>query len=213
MLVEAAVESLDAALAAVEGGAHRIELCSNLAEGGTTPSLDLLRAANSQLLTPIFVLVRPRAGDFVYTDAEHRTMLNQIEQAKAGGARGIVTGGLTAQREIDVARMTELIRATRPLSFTFHRAIGVCTRIDVALETLVRLGVDRVLTSGSAETAAEGAAEIASLVKQAAGRIVIMAGGGINAGNAARIVKETGVREIHFSVKDAQKVRDVLESL
>ena len=203
MLVEAAVESLDAALAAAEGGAHRLELCSNLAEGGTTPPLDLLRAVRSQLLIPVFVLVRPRAGDFVYADAEHRTMLQQIAAAKSAGARGIVTGALTAQREIDVARVTELVRAARPLPFTFHRAIGVCTRIDVALETLIRLGVDRVLTSE----------QIGELVKQAAGRIIIMAGGGINADNAARIVRETGVTEIHFSVQEAQKVRDILESL
>ena len=213
MLVEAAVESLDAALAAVEGGAHRIELCANLAEGGTTPGVQLLRESLSRVSIPVFVLVRPRAGDFVYTDAEHRTMLNQIAAAKTAGARGIVTGALTAQRVIDEKRVGELIQAAHPLPFTFHRAIGVCTRIDSALDTLVRLGVDRTLTSGNADTAAEGATQIASLVKQAAGRIIIMAGGGINAANAARIVRETGVQEIHFSVKDAQKVRDVLESL
>jgi len=203
VLVEAAVESLDAALAAAEGGAHRLELCSNLAEGGTTPPLDLLRAARSQLLIPIFVLVRPRAGDFVYGDAEHRTMLDQIQTAKRAGARGIVTGALTAQREIDESRVAELIQAARPLPFTFHRAIDVCTRIDSALERLIRLGVDRVLTS----------TQIGELVIQAAGRIVIMAGGGINADNAARIVRETGVQEIHFSVTEAKKVRDILESL
>jgi copper homeostasis protein len=203
VLVEAAVESLDAALAAAEGGAHRLELCSNLAEGGTTPPLDLLRAARSQLLIPVFVLVRPRAGDFVYSDAEHRTMLDQIHTAKRAGARGIVTGALTAQGEIDESRVAELIQAARPLPFTFHRAIDVCTRIDSALERLIRLGVDRVLTS----------TQIGELVIQAAGRIVIMAGGGINADNAARIVRETGVQEIHFSVKEAKKVRDILESL
>jgi copper homeostasis protein len=203
VLVEAAVESLDAALAAAEGGAHRLELCSNLAEGGTTPPLDLLRAARSQLLIPIFVLVRPRAGDFVYSDAEHRTMLDQIQTAKRAGARGIVTGALTAQGEIDESRVAELIQAARPLPFTFHRAIDVCTHIDSALERLIRLGVDRVLTS----------TQIGELVIQAAGRIVIMAGGGINADNAARIVRETGVQEIHFSVKEAKKVRDILESL
>ena len=203
MLVEAAVESLDAALAAAEGGAHRIELCANLADGGTTPPLDLLHAARSQLLIPIFVLVRPRAGDFVYSDAEHRTMLDQIQTAKRAGARGIVTGALTAQREIDESRVAELIQAARPLPFTFHRAIEVCTRIDSALERLIRLGVDRVLTS----------TQIGELVIQAAGRIVIMAGGGINADNAARIVRETGVQEIHFSVTESKKVRDILESL
>jgi copper homeostasis protein len=203
VLVEAAVESLDAALAAAEGGAHRLELCSNLAEGGTTPPLDLLRAVRSQLLIPIFVLVRPRAGDFVYSDAEHGTMLDQIQTAKRAGARGIVTGALTAQGEIDESRVAELIQAARPLPFTFHRAIDVCTRIDSALERLIRLGVDRVLTS----------TQIGELVIQAAGRIVIMAGGGINADNAARIERETGVQEIHFSVKEAKKVRDILESL
>jgi len=203
VLVEAAVESLDAALAAVEGGAHRIELCSNLAVGGTTPSLDLLRTVTSQVLIPIFVLVRPRAGDFVYSGAEHRTMLDQIAQVKAAGAQGIVTGGLTARRLIDESRVAELIQAARPLPFTFHRALDECADLPAALETLIRLGVDRVLTS----------TQIGELVIQAAGRIIIVAGGGINADNAARIVQETAVQEIHFSVKDAQKVRDVLESL
>lgn len=203
MLVEAAVESLDAALAAVEGGAHRIELCSNLAVGGTTPSLDLLRTVTSQVLIPIFVLVRPRAGDFVYSGAEHRTMLDQIAQVRAAGAQGIVTGGLTARRLIDESRVAELIQAARPLPFTFHRALDECADLPAALETLIRLGVDRVLTS----------TQIGELVIQAAGRIIIVAGGGINADNAARIVQETAVQEIHFSVKDAQKVRDVLESL
>lgn len=203
MLVEAAVESLDAALAAAKGGAHRIELCANLAHGGTTPPLDLLRAAGSQLRIPIFVLVRPRAGDFVYTDAEHRTMLEQIEAAKAAGAHGIVTGALTAHREIDQARVTELIKATRPLPFTFHRAFEECADLPAALEVLIRLGVERVLTSK----------QIGKLVTQAAGRIIILPGGGINADNAAELVQETAVREIHFSVRDAKKVRDVLESL
>lgn len=199
MLVEAAVESPEAALAAQEGGAHRIEWCANLAVGGVTPALDALPAVR----IPVFVLVRPRAGDFVYSDAEHRLMLDQIAQAKAAGAHGIVAGALTERDEIDEARTAELIQATRPLPFTFHRAIEACRRIDDALEVLITLGVNRVLTS----------VHIRELVLQARGRITILAGGGINASNAARIVRETGVREIHFSVKDAQKVRDVLESL
>lgn len=212
MLVEAAVESLDAALAAQEGGAHRIEWCTNLAEGGTTPPLDTLPAVS----IPVFVLIRPRAGDFVYSAAEHRTMLQQIAEAKAAGARGIVSGALTAGGDIDKPRTAELVRATRPLPFTYHRAFDetlVYTRMSAALETLIQLGVDRVLTSGGATTAPEGASQIAALVSQAAGRIIIMAGGGITPVNAATFVGKTGVREIHFSVKDAQKVRDVLESL
>jgi copper homeostasis protein len=203
VLVEAAVESLDAALAAVEGGAHRIELCTDLAHGGTTPATPLLRECLAKLTIPVFVLVRPRAGNFLYTDAEHRTMLEQIETAKAAGARGIVTGALTPRQGVDETRVAELIRAARPLAVTFHRAFEECASFPPALEILIRLGIDRVLTS----------MHIGELVQQAAGRIIIMAGGGINADNAAKIVRETGVREIHFSVKHAQKVRDILESL
>ncbi|MGE5803008.1 MAG: copper homeostasis protein CutC [Gemmatimonadota bacterium] len=208
MLVEAAVESLGAAQAAAEGGAHRIELCADLAHGGTTPLLELPKVP-----IPVYVLIRPRAGDFVYTGAEHRVMLEQIHQAKAAGARGIVTGALTSTGQVDVARMAELIAAARPLGVTFHRAIDVSTSITAALETLIALGVDRVLTSGGAKAAVLGLETIGRLVRQSAGRIVILAGGGIDASNAARIVQKTGVQEIHFSVTIAQKVRDVLESL
>jgi len=140
-------------------------------------------------------------------------MLEQIRQAQGAGARGIVTGALTPTGQVDVARMAELIAAARPAGVTFHRAIDVSTSITATLETLVGLGVDRVLTSGGAKTAALGMETIGRLVIQAAGRIVILAGGGIDASNAARIVQGTGVQEIHFSVRDAKKVRDVLESL
>jgi copper homeostasis protein len=213
VLVEAAVESLDAALAAVEGGANRLELCTDLAHGGTTPDLQLLRSCRSQLAIPIFVLVRPGAGDFVYTAADHRTMLEQITQAKAAHASGIVTGALTAQQDIDELRTAELIAAARPLAVTFHRAFDVCADLAVALERLIHLGVDRVLTSGGAPTAPEGVARISRLVIQAQRRIEILAGGGITPDNVARLVQETGVREVHFSVKDAEKVRSVVRSL
>ena len=159
------------------------------------------------------MLVRPRAGDFVYTEAEHRTMLDEIETAKHAGARGIVTGGLTARRAIDDSRVAELIQAARPLAVTFHRAFDECADLPTALEILIRLGVDRVLTSGGAKTAPEGAHQISALVTQAAGRIGILPGGGIDASNVARLVQETTVQEIHFSVKTSNKVRDVLESL
>ena len=122
VIVEAAVESLDAALAAVEGGAHRLELCTDLARGGTAPDVQLLRDLLSRLQIPVFVLVRPRAGDFVYTAAEHRTMREQIERAKSAGAYGIVTGALTGRREIDEVRTSEVIAAARLLPVTFHRA-------------------------------------------------------------------------------------------
>ena len=204
ILIEAAVESLDAALAAAEGGAHRIELCTDLAQGGTTPDLNLLQA---QLPIPVFILVRPRAGDFVYTDAEHRTMLEQISRARSAGAHGIVTGDLSLDRTRD------LIAAARPLPVTFHRAFDVFPDRTEALERLISLGVDRLLTSGGAATAAEGADQIRALVAQANGRIVILPGGGINPETVARLVRETGVREVHFSVRDADKVRRVAQAL
>ena len=209
MLIEAAVESLDAALAAAEGGAQRIELCADLAHGGTTPEIQLLRDCRARLTIPIFVLVRPRAGDFVYTAEEHETTLEQIQRAKNAGAHGIVTGELTTARQIAEERTAELIAAARPLPVTFHRAFDDCLDLGAALETLIRLGVNRVLTSGGAHTAADGAERIARLVTQARGRIEILAGGGINADNVARVVQESGVREVHFSVKDKQKVLDV----
>ncbi|HEV8303317.1 MAG TPA: copper homeostasis protein CutC [Gemmatimonadales bacterium] len=213
VLVEAAVESLDAALAAAEGGARRIELCADLAHGGTTPDVRLLRACRSQLAIPIFVLVRPRPGDFTYTPAEHRTMLEQIHRAKDAGARGIVTGALTATQHIAEDRMAELLEAALPLPVTFHRAFDACLDLAVELGRLIHLGVDRVLTSGGAPTAPEGAERIGRLVLQAGRRIEILAGGGINGDNVARLVHDTAVREVHLSASDAEKVRRVVRSV
>jgi len=213
ILIEAAVESLDAALAAAEGGAHRLELCTDLAHGGTTPAVQLLRDCHAHLVIPLFVLVRPRAGDFVYTDAEHQTMLEQIHRMKDARAHGIVTGSLTPAREIAADRTAELVEAALPWTLTFHRAFDVCVDPAAALERLIALGVDRVLTSGSARTAPEGAEQIRRLVVQAKGRIEILAGGGIDPDNVARLVRETGVGEVHFSVREADKVRRVLRNL
>jgi copper homeostasis protein len=213
ILIEAAVESLNAALAAADGGAHRIELCADLARGGTTPTVQLLRDCHSQVVVPIFVLVRPRAGDFVYTETEHHAMLEQIHRVKDAGAHGIVTGTLTSAHEIAEDRTAELVDAALPWTVTFHRAFDVCADLAVALERLIHLGVDRVLTSGGAPTAPEGAAQISRLVIQAGRRIEILAGGGVNPDNVAELVQETAVREVHFSVRDAEKVRGVVRAL
>lgn len=202
VLTEAAVESLDAARAAAEGGAQRLELCAQLALGGVTPDVTLLHACRSELTLPIFVLIRARAGNFVYSPVEHRTMMKQIEDAKAAGAHGIVTGALTASNEIAEAQTSELIAAARPLPVTFHRAIESCVDLSTALETLIRLGVDRILASGTAR--------VGQLVRQSRGRVAILAGGGITADNVGQLVRETGVREIHFSVRDAAKVRAII---
>ena len=213
VLIEAAVESLEAALAAQEGGADRIELCTDLAHGGTTPELQLLRNCKSQLKIPVFVLVRPRSGDFVYTDAEHDSLVHQIQRAKNAGAHGIVTGELNDARQVAESRMSALLDAARPLPVTFHRAFDECLDLGAALEVLIRLGVNRVLTSGGARTAADGVERLERLVTQAKGRIEILPGGGVTAQNVADIVQRTGAREVHFSVQDAHKVELVRQAL
>jgi len=199
ILVEACVDSVESALAASRGGAHRIELCANLVEGGTTPSAGTLAVCRARLDIPIFVLLRPRGGDFLYSAAELAVMLEDVRQAKEAGAHGIVTGVLRADGEIDQDRTGELIAAARPLRVTFHRAFDVCRDAGRALETLIALGVERVLTSGQAATAPEGAEAIARLVRQAAGRIAILPGGGVTEGNVAALVRATGVTEVHLT--------------
>jgi copper homeostasis protein len=213
LLIEAAVESVDAALAAAEGGAQRVELCADLAHGGTTPALDLILECRHKVTIPVVVLVRPRTGDFVYTDAEHDTILQQIRRVKNAGAQGIVAGELTDGRRIAEGRTLGLLEAARPLPFTFHRAFDDCLELGAALESLIRLGVNRVLTSGGARTAIDGADRIERLVTQAKGRIEILAGGGITADNVAHLVRVSGVGEIHFSVTEANKVRRVIDAL
>jgi len=199
ILVEACVDSIDSALAAALGGAHGIELCANLVEGGTTPSAGTLALCRERLDIPIHVLIRPRGGDFLYSTAEFTVMLEDIRRAKQAGAQGVVTGALRADGDIDADRTRELIGAARPMRVTFHRAFDVCRDPAAALETLIALGVDRVLTSGQAATAPEGAQTIARLVRQAAGRITILPGGGITEDNVAALVRATGVTEVHLT--------------
>jgi copper homeostasis protein len=211
--IEACVESLEAAVAAAAGGAQRIELCANLAEDGTSPAAATLAACLSQLAIPVFVMVRPRPGDFRYSARDHTIMLDEIRRVKDAGAHGIVTGALLPGDTIDRTRVAELIAAARPLPVTFHRAFDECPDPAQALETVIALGASRVLTSGRAPTAPEGAAAIARLVRFAAGRIGILAGGGINGDNVAGLVQTSGVREVHLSTKDADKIRRVVESV
>src|SRR5256885_4769372 len=199
ILVEACVDSIESALAAARGGAHRIELCANLIEGGTAPSAGTLAVCRSQLDIPIFVLIRPRCGDFLYSAAELAVMLEDIRRAKEAGAQGIVTGVLRADGDMDTDRTRELSEAARPLQVTFHRAFDVCRDAGRALETLIALGVERVLTSGQAGTALEGADTIAGLVRRAAGRIVVLPGGGVTEDNVAALVRATGVTEVHLT--------------
>jgi copper homeostasis protein len=213
ILIEACVESLEAAVAAAAGGAHRIELCADLAVGGTSPDNATLAACLSQLAIPLLVMVRPRGGDFCYSAAAHAGMLEEIRRAKHAGAGGIVTGALRPDGTIDQTRAAELVAAARPLPVTFHRAFDECRDAAQALETVIALGATRILTSGQAATALEGAAGIAEVVRLAAGRIGIVAGGGITGSNVAALVRASGVREVHFSVRDTDKTRRVVEAL
>jgi len=197
VLVEACVDSVAGALAAVAGGAGRLELCSGLFEGGLTPSAGLLAAVRERIAVPVHVLIRPRGGDFLYDAGEMAVMLHDIAEARRLGADGAVLGVLVGDGRVDAERTRVLVDAARPMSVTFHRAFDLTQDPALALDALIALGVERVLTSGQAENADVGIPVIAGLVERAAGRIAVLAGGGIYEDNASRIVRNTGVREIH----------------
>ena len=201
MIFEVCVDSVEGALAAKEGGAQRIELCDNLVEGGTTPSLGMVRTAQQQAAIAVNVIIRPRGGDFYYSPLEFEVMRQDILAVKALGVNGVVIGLLLPDGSVDAARTRELIELARPLSVTFHRAFDLCRDPYEALEVLVQLGVDRILTSGQQASALKGAECIARLVQQAGERIIILGGGGVNAQNAAELVARTGLRELHFAAR------------
>ena len=200
-LLEVAANSVASALAAQAGGAGRVELCASLDGGGVTPSHATIMRARDGLAIPLYVLIRPRAGDFVYTDIEIEVMLHDIETALALGCDGVVIGALDRDGNIDVARCRTLIDAARALDVTFHRAFDVSRDPSRSLEDLVALGCRRVLTSGARANAQAGAASIRRLVEQAGARIAVMPGGGIDAGNVAALRRLTGAREFHASAK------------
>ena len=197
VVIEACVESLDAALAAERGGADRLELCANLDVGGTTPSAELITQVKSSVAIPVFVMIRPRAGSFVYTSAERDAMRCEIESARRLGADGIVLGLLDELRRVDIDGAREVLEDAHGLPVTFHKAFDEIHDQLVALDVLVELGVQRVLTSGGATSALAGAEAITHLFARAAGRITIMAGGSVRAHNAREIIERTGVRELH----------------
>lgn len=201
LLFEICIDSVAGVRAARKAGAARVELCAALLEGGITPSLGMIRqavAAAEGRLT-VHVIIRPRGGDFLYDDDEFTIMRRDIEAAKEAGADGVVIGLLDADGAVDERRSAELIAAARPLSVTFHRAFDVARDAEQSLDALIRLGVDRLLTSGQAPSVLEGAPLIRRLIGRAAGRIVVMPGGDITARNAARIAAETGAQEFHFA--------------
>lgn len=199
MIVEVCVDSVESAAAAQQGGADRVELCAALIEGGITPSLGSMEAARRRLTIGINMMVRPRGGDFLYSDLEFEIMCADIEMAKRSGANGVVIGLLNADGSVDLTRTLRLVDLARPLSVTFHRAFDMSSDPFAALEALVSLGVDRVLTSGQEASAGDGIELLRGLVTRAAGRIVIMPGGGIHERNIERVVRETGAREVHVT--------------
>jgi len=201
-IIEICANSAQSCVEAEAGGARRVELCAGIPEGGTTPSYGMLRMA--QKLTShldINIIIRPRGGDFLYTEAEVETMLLDIEMAKRLNVHGVVFGCLTKQGDLDVPLMSRLIEASKPLSVTCHRAFDVCREPFTAMEQLIALGCDRILTSGQQPDAVRGIPLIKALVLRAKERIVIMPGCGVREDNIARIEAETGAKEFHTSAR------------
>jgi len=211
MLLEICANSYQSAKNAQEAGAHRVELCQELSAGGVTPSYGLLKQVTDTLSIPVFVLIRPRSGNFVYTEEEFDIMKQDIQLCKNLGCAGIVSGVLNKDHTIDIERTKELVELSRPLQFTFHRAFDCVKDPKKSLEQLVDLGIDRVLTSGLETSAEKGLNLLKQLQEQANGRIIILAGGGINSGNA-KLFKDISLNEIHASASSTIQSDDSLFS-
>jgi copper homeostasis protein len=197
IVLEICVETLAAAVAAERGGADRIELCEELLAGGVTPRAESMRAVREQVKIPVFAMIRPRGGDFYFSEAEFEQMKRQIEAAKAAGMNGVVFGILQRSGSVDVQRTTELVRFAQPLPVTFHRAFDEVPDLLDGLEDVIATGAARILTSGGKPHVEQGMSAIATLVGASGGRIEIVAGGGIRAENLERLLQQTQVREVH----------------
>ena len=208
VLVEACIDSVRSALAAERAGAGRVELCAALHDAGTTPSAGMIAAVKAAVRIPVFVLVRPRGGDFVYAEAELDVMRRDVDAARRLGADGIVTGALQPDGRIDAGVLGGLLDAAAGLPVTFHRAFDLAPDLPAALETLAGLGVRRVLTAGGAPTAREGADVIAALVARSAGRVGILAGGGLREEHVGEVARRTGVPEVHVRGSEIVRAAD-----
>jgi len=198
-LLEVCVDSLAGVCAASEAGADRIELCSALDVGGLTPSLGLIREARAATSLPIFVMLRPRPGDFCFDDTEFRVLRADLDALHAEDVQGVVTGVLSEDLSVDVPRTRELVVLAGSLPVTFHRAFDLCTDPTRALNDLIACGVARILTSGGKNRALDGAAAIRDCVAQAGSALKVVAGGGVDVGSLDELLRQTGVREVHTS--------------
>lgn len=200
-VIEIAVDSTESALAAEQGGAQRVELCSALREGGLTPSLGLVRTVRSACSIALFTIIRPRGSDFLYTADEFRTMQEDIRIMGQEGVNGVVFGLLTQNGHIDKERTRALVKLAHPMQVTFHRAIDMTADPERSLEDVIACGVQRVLTSGGAPTAWAGRKRLQSMVHQAAGRTTIVVGGGVRPATISRLIASTGATEFHSSMR------------
>ncbi len=200
-ILEICAFNLASAMTAQQAGADRIELCVSPEEGGTTPSPGLIRAARERLKIALYPIIRPRGGDFLYTDEEYSIMIRDIEYCKAVGCNGVVIGMLQADGSIDKQRAARLVELAYPMGVTFHRAFDWASNPFEALEDIIGIGCERILTSGQKPTAMEGASLIDQLVREADDRIVIMPGAGVRASNIVALAEATGASEFHTSAR------------
>jgi len=198
---EISIDSVQSAINAQKAGADRVELCAGLMEGGTTPSMGMIKTVRNSIDISMFVIIRPRGGDFLYTNEEFEVMCSDIVEAKKNGADGIVSGALTEDGNIDIEKTKKMIELAHPLPFTFHRAFDMCRDPYEALDQLIELKAARILTSGQMNSAAEGIPLLRGLVKKAGNRITIMPGAGVNINNIIPLIDETKATEFHFSGK------------
>jgi copper homeostasis protein len=213
VLIEACVDSVFSAVAAERGGAKRLELCDNLFDGGTTPSAGMISAVKAAVRIPVFVIIRPRGGGFVYSPEEIGVMRLDIEAARMLGADGIAVGVLTRDARIDVDQLRALMTHAAGLPVTFHRAFDLVRDQAEALEALMRERVARVLTSGGSQTALEGVESIAKLVSRAAGQIAVMAGGGVREETVQEVVHRSMVAEVHVRGTKPARTETAAESV
>lgn len=200
-ILEVCAGSLASALAAQEGGASRVELCDNLYEGGTTPSIGTIELARLKLSIKLHVIIRPRGGDFLYTDLEYVIIKRDVERCRNARVDGVVIGFLTPEGRVDIDRTREIVELSRPMTVTFHRAFDMSRDPFEALEDLKIAGVDRILTSGQKNLAPDGADLIARLIRQSSGKVVIMPGGGLNEVNIADFAEQVHAKEYHATLR------------